>query len=301
MKYRIWVVGLLAATFMAGCTQSKVTAPAVSESTTPFSVYTVNYPLAYFAERIAGDAAEVHFPREKTGGDPAFWKPDGDTIRAFQQADMILLNGADYAKWVPMATLPESKLVNTSKAFESEYLHEEGAVTHSHGPEGVHTHGELQFITWLDFTQAAKQAEAIAKALTEALPDQATGFNERLEALKQDLQGLDKLYEDAFAAVDGAPLLASHPVYGYMQRRYDLNLENMHWEPGDMPDDAEWTGLEKLLEEHPAKIMLWEGTPLAETKAKLEALGVQVWVLSPCGGRPAEGDWLSVMQAAATK
>ncbi|NJN46252.1 MAG: hypothetical protein HC808_06995 [Candidatus Competibacteraceae bacterium] len=37
----------------------------------PLSVYTVNYPLAYFAERIAGEQAEVVFPAP-AGRDPAF-------------------------------------------------------------------------------------------------------------------------------------------------------------------------------------------------------------------------------------
>ena len=58
------------------------------------SVYTVNYPLAYFAERIAGDQARVVFPAP-SDVDPAFWQPDRETIRTYQQADLILLNGAD--------------------------------------------------------------------------------------------------------------------------------------------------------------------------------------------------------------
>ena len=76
-------------------------------------IYTVNYPLAYFAERIGNDLVEVHFPAP-TGEDPAFWSPDGDTIAAFQEADLILLNGAGYAKWVERAALPSSKVVNIS-------------------------------------------------------------------------------------------------------------------------------------------------------------------------------------------
>ena len=38
-------------------------------------VYTVNYPLQSFAERIAGEHAEVHFPAPARI-DPAFWEPD---------------------------------------------------------------------------------------------------------------------------------------------------------------------------------------------------------------------------------
>jgi zinc transport system substrate-binding protein len=75
-------------------------------------VYTVNYPLAYFAERIAGDLATVIFPAPPNV-DPAFWMPNAETIAAYQTADLILLNGADYAKWTAKVSLPRSRLVDT--------------------------------------------------------------------------------------------------------------------------------------------------------------------------------------------
>ncbi|MDJ0776875.1 MAG: hypothetical protein QNJ85_03360 [Gammaproteobacteria bacterium] len=43
------------------------------------TIYTVNYPLQYFSERIAGDHAEVLFPAPGDI-DPAFWKSDTATI-----------------------------------------------------------------------------------------------------------------------------------------------------------------------------------------------------------------------------
>ena len=57
----------------------------------------VNYPLQYFAERIGGEHINVVFPAP-ADVDPAYWMPDTPTITAYQQADLILLNGARYAK-----------------------------------------------------------------------------------------------------------------------------------------------------------------------------------------------------------
>ena len=107
----------------------------------------MNYPLQYFAERIGGEHVEVSFPAPPDG-DPAYWNPDPDSVAAYQQADLILLNGASYAKWVAIVTLPTSKLVDTSKGFRDRYIIIEGAVVHSHGPEGEHSHGETAFTTW---------------------------------------------------------------------------------------------------------------------------------------------------------
>ena len=56
-------------------------------------VYSVNYPLQYFAECIAGEYAEVRFP-VPADVDPALWKPDAQTVSQYKSAYLILLNGA---------------------------------------------------------------------------------------------------------------------------------------------------------------------------------------------------------------
>ena len=57
----------------------------------------------------------------------------------------------------------------------------------------------------------------------------------------------------------------------------------------------------RLLAEHPARLVLWEGEPLPETRARLESLGLRSIVYDPCGNIPASGDWLSVMQGNAER
>ncbi len=81
----------------AGCTSAD------SESVADFdqrqgvvSVFVVNYPLKYFAERIGGELVDVQFP-VPPGEDPAKWLPDSAAISQCQQAELILLNGASYA------------------------------------------------------------------------------------------------------------------------------------------------------------------------------------------------------------
>ncbi|NOR22955.1 MAG: zinc ABC transporter solute-binding protein, partial [Desulforhopalus sp.] len=79
-----------------------------------FDIYTVNYPLAYFAERIGGEHINVVFPAPPDV-DPAFWIPDEATVRKYQQADLIILNGADYAKWTKKVSLPLLRTIDTSR------------------------------------------------------------------------------------------------------------------------------------------------------------------------------------------
>jgi zinc transport system substrate-binding protein len=262
----------------------------------PLSVAVVNYPLAYFVERIGEADVEVLFPAP-TDADPAYWSPEPETIASYQTADLILLNGADYAKWVARASLPSAKLVDTGAAYADRLIPLEEAVTHAHGPEGEHAHGGLAFTTWLDPTLALEQARAIAAAFGKARPGQAAAFGERLALLEADLTALDGRFEALAAAIGDRPLLFSHPVYQYLERRYGLNGRSVHWEPDTEPSERQWRELEQLLGEHQARWMVWEGEPLASVAARLEKLGVAGVVFAPCAKVPDEGDLLSVMGA----
>ena len=259
-------------------------------------IYVVNYPLQYFAERIVGDRAAVVFPAPPDG-DPAYWLPDERQIAAYQGADLILLNGASYAKWVSMATLPESKTVNTSAGFKKKYRMLEGLVTHTHGPEGEHEHGDVDFHTWLDPELAIMQAEAIAEAAGDLMPEHNDVFQENLAALRSDLEDLDAALVAVASGDPELPVLASHPVYGYLAARYDWNLKSMHWEPDAMPGDDEWEKLDALLAEHPAKWMVWEAEPDVTIAEKLVARGLNIAVFSPCGNVPTGKDYVQIMRA----
>ncbi|MEO1583316.1 MAG: metal ABC transporter substrate-binding protein [Planctomycetota bacterium] len=269
-------------------------ADAAASSALPV-VQTVNYPLAYFAERIAGDLTDVRFLSPEDG-DPAFWMPSREAIAEIQSADVILANGATYAKWRGAVSLPASKIVDTSASFSDSFIEIKDAVVHSHGEGGEHSHAGTAFTTWLDMTQARAQAEAVRDAMLGALPGSAEVINANADALLADIDALDAEFRSASESLAGVPLVASHPVYQYFSRRYGLNVESLHWEP-EMTMTAENTAeLAELRETHAAGWMLWEGEPTDANVAALAGEGVQSVIIDPCGNRPGEGDWLSVMR-----
>jgi len=260
-------------------------------------VFTTNYPLAYFAGRIGGERVRVEFPAPP-GIDPAYWTPAADVISAYQGADLILLNGAGYEGWVSKTSLPESKLVNTSSGFEELYVVAEEAVVHTHGPEGEHEHENVAFTTWLDPQLAIEHARAIRDVLAERLPGTEAELQAGFEALEADLTELDARLEAWAAGLSGQELLASHPVYQYLARRYELNLKSVHFEPDQAPTAGEWRDLASLMQGHSADWMLWEGRPLDETSARLASdFGIGSVVFAPTGNRPASGDYLDAMRA----
>jgi zinc transport system substrate-binding protein len=215
------------------------------------TVYVVNYPLQYFAERIGGEHINAVFPAP-ADIDPAYWMPDAKTISDYQQADLILLNGAGYAKWINKATLPRFRMVNTSAGFKDQYLEAAEILTHSHGSEGKHAHKSLAFTTWIDFSLAARQAKAITQAFSRKRPELKDAFQKNYDKLEQDLLKLDRNLKTQVSKNPARPLIVSHPVYDYFARRYGLNIKSVHWEPGEIPTNEQMMELNRILKEHPA-------------------------------------------------
>ena len=259
-------------------------------------VYSVNYPLQYFAQRIAGEHADVVFPAP-ADIDPAFWTPDAQTVTAYQSADLVLLNGADYAKWIDKVSLSRLRMVNTSSTFADQYIRVDAGIKHSHGAGKAHSHAGTAFTTWLDLQQAVQQAEVIKQALINNSPQLAPVFEQNFEQLASDLKVLDAELERIIAANPARAVLASHPVYQYLARRYGMNLHSVMWEPDALPDQSQWNELKNLAEKHAAQWMIWEGEPLPESVAHLEQLGIRSLVFNPSANVPEEGDFLAVMQS----
>lgn len=291
--YHLGLMALLA--LVTGCSSDERAVQEQEDDRGPPSVCAVNYPLAYFAGRIAGDSVEVVLP-VPGDIDPATWVPDADSITELQRADLVLLNGAGYEGWLQRATLPRSRLVDTSAAFADRLIPVVNDVTHSHGPTGDHSHAGTAFTTWLDCEFAIEHARAVLSALVRLRPENKAEYRERFAELERDLQELDSELKAVTVRIGDQPLLFSHPVYQYLERRYSLNGRSLHWEPGEMPEEAQWRELSGMLSSNPAAWMIWEGTPHPEAVGRLEGLGVKSVVFRPAGNKPASGDYMSVMQ-----
>lgn len=255
----------------------------------------VNYPLYYFANTIGGDHISVYFPEIE--GDPAYWKPSAEQVINFQDADLIFANGAGYAKWMEKVSLPSSKIVVTSIGFKDQWIEVNEGLAHSHGLEGEHVHKGTAFTTWLNFKLASNQSESIYNALNDLLPDHSDEFSRNFMQLKTSLIDLDKRMREVGLGVEDRQLIASHPVYQYMEKGYGLDIISKHWEPNEMPTDDMWKDLKKIVTDHQGRIMIWEEEPLGDIRSKSEQLDVLISVFDPCANTPEIGDFVDVMNA----
>ncbi len=292
------IAALFALTLALGC--SKRADPSDSKAVEARAIYTVNYPLSYFAKRMAPTDVPVVFPVPQ-GIDPAFWKPSAGAVREYQAAGLIVQNGAGYAGWTRYATLPQAQIVVTANGCRDGYLRTEQSIRHQHGPEGAHAHGDFAFTTWLDLRLAACQARRIRDALIERMPNERDGIAERFEALERDLLDLDARLQSVGERLGEQPFLASHPVYPYFADAYGLSIQSLHLEPDEVLTEDDWNWIDATLKQRRAKWMLWEAPPLEATKAGFLERGVTPIVFDPAGQAPSEGDFLAVMKANADR
>ena len=258
-------------------------------------VLTSNYPLYYFASEIAGDVVNVQMP--DIDGDPAMWVPGAADISQLQAADLIVINGAGYESWLAFTSLDTEVLLDTTAHIQDRLLPVENATLHQHGPQGEHSHKGTAFTTWLDPQIAIEQARAIAQGLSALVPAQAEAFKTRLAILEERLNELDRSFEQGFSNMKDQPLVFSHPVYQYLQKRYGLNARSVHWEPDTEPGVKQWLDFQNLLREHRARLMFWEATPLPSVLERLQQQGIRSIVFDPAANRPVTGDYFVVMNA----
>ncbi len=277
--------------------------PSTISKTTP-EIYTTFYPVAYFAQRIAEKYASVTCPVPENA-DAIFWEAykHPQIIQKYQSADLIILNGAKFAKWVEKVSLPSYKMINTSKPLESEFIFINKAMTHSHIGGKEHSHTGLDGHTWVDPINAQIQAKEIKNALEKLLPQHKNELEKNYQALFQDLENIAKklrLYQEH--PENQTPLLASHPAYNYIARRFAWNIKNLDLDPEEMPSEETFAQIKNTLLSHKARYIIWESLPQKEISERFQnELELESIEFSPCEllsqKEQDKGiDYLSVMQ-----
>ena len=262
------------------------TATPPAETSDGKTVLTTFYPTQYFAQRIAGDLLTVECP-VPDDADPIFWQPDSASLQRYQSAALIIVNGAEFEKWIGTASLPENRIVDTAKSFEKDFIKYEGSTSHKHGDGEEHTHTGIDGHTWVDPHYAKIQAAAIHKAFAKQWPEHADAFAANFKALADDLDALDA----EFRQLDlKQPLLASHPAYNYLARRYGWDVTSLDLDPDALPPK------DAISPDHPAKLILWESEPRNMAASILEKNhGIKSITFSPAELRGDE-DYLTTMR-----
>ena len=237
------------------------------------------HPTAFFVAYVAGEYVEVVRPLP-ADADPAFWEPSPEALLEIQGADLIVLNGAGFERWAESVSLPDSRVLRTAEGFRQDWI-ERDSGSHSHGGLAPHSHGGVDGHTWMDPLQAVLQAEAIRDALKERWPERAAAFDEGFARLRSELEALDGRWRKLAPGLEGLRLVASHPSYDYLARRYGFELTNLDLAPEETLPEPILAELAELAAGNARTLVLWEADPLAETRAALAANGIESVLYAP--------------------
>jgi len=144
------------------------------------------------------------------------------------------------------------------------------------------------------------QLKAILSALEKHDAEHAEDFRKNFALLQAELAELDKTIRNLVAHDPDKLLVASHPVYQYFARRYDIKLKSVMWEPDVVPDHNQWYELQQMLNSHDARWLIWEGEPDQQSIVRLRAMGINSLVFDPGANLPEEGDFMSLMKSNVT-
>lgn len=287
------------------------------------------YPLAYAAEQVAGDHAEVE-NLTSPGVEPhdaelgigqtsqlgtadlvvysEGFQPALDDAVAEHAGDGAILNVADVVELHPAEDHAHDEEAHEEGHPEDEHADEhadegEHAGEEGHEEEGHddHDHGEFDPHFWLDPLLMADLGDGIAEQLAEIDPDNAADYRANAESFREELTALDGEYADGLASCERDHVVVSHDAFGYLTR-YGLHFVAIAGlSPDAEPSPAELADLADLIEEEGITTVFSEtlvSPKLAETLAR--EVGVETAVLDPIEGLSDETegeDYLSLMRA----
>jgi zinc transport system substrate-binding protein len=255
------------------------------------------YPLAFLTMELAGDDVEV-VTLASPGSDAHDLELTPRQARTIAEAKLVVYLGGGFQPAVEAAVeaagngLDVLELVATHRGDE-EAEEEHGDEVDEHAHDGVDPH------VWLDPQNAADIAAAISERLKEAEPGAASAINDRLIALTDRLEELDRSLTDGLADCERDTVVVSHEAFGYLTRRYGLHQVgiaglNPHQEPSAqrLAEVARLVAAEDI-----DTIYLERFVPsdIGETLAR--ETGAQVAALDPLEFQPESGDYFSTMEA----
>ena len=245
------------------------------------SVVTSFYPLQYVAQRVAGDHADVT-NLTQPGREPHDLEMTVQQTGAVADADVVVYE----------------------KGFQAAV---DDAVDQN-GPDHVVDAAESADLSgddphfWLDPTKLSAVAAAVEKSLADADPDHAADYARNLRRLQGDLADLDDAFEKGLANCRVDTIVVSHDAFGYLGRRYGLDVVGINGlSPDAEPSPAHLGALQDLIRKDGITTVFSEELASPKFADSLSTdLGITSTVLDPIEGlsdATADQDYLSLMRS----
>ncbi|MEO9323635.1 metal ABC transporter substrate-binding protein [Nocardioides sp. C4-1] len=268
------------------------------------------YPLAFVADRVAGDLAEVD-NLTTPGAEPHDLELTIKETAVIAQADLViheqgLQPAVDEAVEQNAAgdVLDAAAVVGLQPFADDHDDHggEDDGHDEPHHEDDGHDHdGGLDPHFWQDPLRMADLADAVADRLADLDPEHADDFAANAASLRADLEDLDAAYTDGLADCERHTIVVSHDAFGYLTR-YGLEVAPVSGlSPDAEPSPATLGELQRLIEDDGITTVFSERLASPRLTRSLAAdAGVTTAVLDSIEGltdETADQDYLSLMRA----
>jgi zinc transport system substrate-binding protein len=265
------------------------------------------YPLEYAAQQVVGDLEGVTVTTLTSPGvEPHDLELTPRQVGSVQDAALVIYSSGmqaavDEAVEAHGAghSLDLSSVVDLGRPGDD---HADATVDDQGEDDDRHEHGTSDPHFWLDPTQYATAADAVAQELATVDPDHAEEYLANAEAFTAQLQQLDAEFAAGLADCERTTIVTSHEAFGHLAERYGLDEVGI---TGVSPDTeaspARVAEVSRTVEELGATTIYSEvilGPELAEVIA--QETGAQVLLLDPIEGitdTSPGSDYLEVMRA----
>ena len=203
--------------------------PAAGLAAPKTQVFVTVAPQAFLAERLGGEAVEVHILAAK-GQDPHTFEPTPKQAAALAQAQLFFTVDIPFEKQLVAKVLA----VNNPKlrVFDSTTGITRLAMTEEHHDGGhaaqagrAKEQGEPDPHVWLAPANLMIMAQNMAAALIAAMPERRELLRRNLDSLLSELAALDQRLAASLAPHRGKTFYVFHPAFGYFAHAYGLTQE----------------------------------------------------------------------------
>ncbi len=304
MKHVLFTL-LLASALSACSPMSSHNSQERDDSANTMHVSASFYPLAYIAERIAGDNAIVTqiIP---SGVEPHDYEPTSKQLSQVYNSTIILMNGQGMDPWAEklretfiekgITVLAATDNADLLSALPEEEHHDEEGEEH-------HTDSEYDPHVWLDPVHMRSFTLRVRDAFIAADPTNADLYRSRTDALIADLSALDIEFRSNLSSCLKKKAIVSHNAFRYLARRYGFETIALAGiSPGEEPSPKKMAEIITIAKREKLTFIFFEtlvSPKLAETISR--ELGAKTLVLNPLEGLTADDiaakeTYLSIMK-----
>lgn len=221
-------LAVITSIMLIGCGTNSDTKTTNDEGNKKVNIMVSVYPLKEFADKIAGDKAEVSC-MVPDNMEPHDYEPKTKDFEALIKSDAFIYNGLGLETWVDQVKSvigdKELRIVDSSEDVE---VRKEGEVIDPH--------------SWLSLKEAEKQAENIKDTLVEIDEDNKAYYEENYDAFVGELESLYNEYKEKFDNLSTKDFVTGHEAFGYLCRDFGLqqkSVENLFAEGEPTPKQLE--------------------------------------------------------------